>query len=77
MATRTKMNFKIHTSWRNDSVVKSSECSDTGPGFSCQQTHDTLQPSVTFVSGELMSYSSLQGHQGHVVHIHTHAKCCT
>jgi hypothetical protein len=32
--------------WRDDSVVKSTDCFSKGPEFNSQQPHDGLQPSV-------------------------------
>jgi hypothetical protein len=33
--------------WRDDSVVKSTDCSSEGPEFKSQQPHGGSQPSVT------------------------------
>ena len=47
--------------WRNDSAVKSTGCSLSGPEFDSQHPHDILELSVTPVPGDLIPAYILAG----------------
>lgn len=64
---RVNRNNKYSGGWRGGSGV--SPCSQRGPRFSVQHTWD-LQPSLTPVPENMLSFSLLCGHCTHVIHRH-------